>query len=137
MKRWRQRARKSRPKSIPCALSTLHCPIQLEVDPVRITQVITNLLTNAAKYTPPGGAIQLGTRLDAQDLVILVRDNGVGLTAEQTATMFDMFTRVDSELGRDRRRTGHRPCAGKGIRGTARRPHRSPEAPARIRAANS
>jgi two-component system, chemotaxis family, CheB/CheR fusion protein len=75
-------------------------PIQLEVDPVRITQVVTNLLTNAAKYTPPGGHIHVGIALDEEYLNIHVRDNGVGLRPEQIATIFDMFTRVDSELGR-------------------------------------
>ncbi len=75
-------------------------PIQLEVDPVRITQVITNLLTNAVKYTPTGGLIYLGARLEAKHLVIYVRDNGVGLNAATMATVFDMFTRVDSEVGR-------------------------------------
>jgi two-component system CheB/CheR fusion protein len=74
--------------------------IHLEVDPVRITQVITNLLTNACKYTAPGGIIQLGTRLNEQFLVIFVRDNGVGLAVESMGTVFDMFTRVDSEIGR-------------------------------------
>jgi two-component system, chemotaxis family, CheB/CheR fusion protein len=72
----------------------------LEVDPVRITQVITNLLTNASKYTPKGGLVELTTRVEAQHLVISVRDNGVGLTAESMGTVFDMFTRVDSEIGR-------------------------------------
>ena len=75
--------------------------IRLEVDPVRITEVITNLLTNATKYTPAGGLIHLGTRLnDAKYLGIYVRDNGVGLSAETIDTVFDMFTRVESELGR-------------------------------------
>ena len=55
-------------------------PITLEVDPVRITQVITNLLTNAVKYTPRGGLIHMGTRFEAQHLVIFVNDNGVGLS---------------------------------------------------------
>jgi CheY-like chemotaxis protein len=72
----------------------------LEVDPVRITQAITNLLTNAAKYTPSGGVIYMGTRLEGQHLIIYVRDNGVGLSAEAIATVFDMFSRVESELGR-------------------------------------
>ena len=75
-------------------------PLRLEVDPVRITQVITNLLTNAAKYTPKGGLIHVGTRFEGPHLVIFVRDTGVGLSAEAIAKVFDMFTRVDSEIGR-------------------------------------
>ncbi len=75
-------------------------PIRVEVDPVRITQVITNLLTNAAKYTPDGGLIYLGARLEQNFLSIYVRDNGVGLSSEALCTVFDMFSRVQSELGR-------------------------------------
>jgi CheY-like chemotaxis protein len=75
-------------------------PIHVEVDPVRITQVITNLLTNAAKYTPGGGLIYLGARLEAKHLALYVRDNGVGLASEALPTVFDMFSRVQSELGR-------------------------------------
>jgi two-component system, chemotaxis family, CheB/CheR fusion protein len=74
--------------------------IILEVDSVRITQVITNLLTNAVKYTPDGGLIHLGVRVEAQFLVIAVRDSGVGLTREAMVRVFDMFTRIESELGR-------------------------------------
>ena len=75
-------------------------PIKLEVDPVRITQVITNLLTNAIKYTPSGGLIHLGTRLESKSLVIYVRDNGIGLDADALTKVFDMFSRVDSNEGR-------------------------------------
>ena len=74
--------------------------VVVEVDPVRITQALTNLLTNAVKYTPPGGIIELGTEIGAQYLTILVRDNGVGLSPESMRNVFTMFTRVDSEVGR-------------------------------------
>lgn len=74
--------------------------VTLEADPVRLTQVITNVLTNAIKYTPAGGVIQLVVRLEARELTIAVRDSGVGLTPEAMDRVFDMFTRVDSELGR-------------------------------------
>jgi two-component system, chemotaxis family, CheB/CheR fusion protein len=75
-------------------------PIIVEVDSVRITQIITNLLTNAVKYTPDGGLVYLGVRVEAQFLVIAVRDSGVGLTREAMDRVFDMFTRIESELGR-------------------------------------
>jgi two-component system CheB/CheR fusion protein len=74
--------------------------IRLEVDPVRITQVITNLLTNAIKYTPAGGLIYLGLEVGAQFLTISVRDNGVGLSPEAMHKVFDMFTQVDPEVSR-------------------------------------
>src|SRR5688572_14627787 len=51
--------------------------ITLEADEVRLTQVLTNLLTNGAKYTPRGGRISLGTRMDGNWLVLFVRDSGV------------------------------------------------------------
>ena len=75
-------------------------PIVVEVDPVRITQALTNLLTNAVKYTPAGGIIYLGTELGPQFLTILVRDNGVGLSADSMRNVFTMFTRIDSEAAR-------------------------------------
>ena len=72
-------------------------PILLEVDPVRLTQVITNLLTNAVKYTPSGGVIQMGTRFEAQHLAVFVRDSGIGLSTEAMGRVFDMFTRIEPE----------------------------------------
>ncbi|HEX3396867.1 MAG TPA: CheR family methyltransferase [Steroidobacteraceae bacterium] len=75
-------------------------PVVMQVDPVRITQVISNLLTNAAKYTPIGGTITLGSSLNAEGLTITVRDNGVGLAPGQLTRIFNMFTQVDSETDR-------------------------------------
>ena len=74
--------------------------IMLEVDPVRLTQVLSNLLTNATKYTKAGGLISLGTRVDANEFALFVRDNGVGLTPEMMTKIFSMFTQVESDLGR-------------------------------------
>jgi two-component system CheB/CheR fusion protein len=75
-------------------------PVWLEVDPVRITQVITNLLANAAKYTPANGEISLETRLEPQHFAISVRDNGVGLAPGAMSKVFGMFTRIDTEATR-------------------------------------
>ena len=72
----------------------------LEVDPLRLTQVLSNLLTNAVKYTPPGGLINLGYRSESHALVFCVKDNGVGLAADTLNQVFDMFTRIESETGR-------------------------------------
>lgn len=74
--------------------------IMLEVDPVRLTQVLSNLLTNAAKYTKAGGLISFGTRFEANAFSLFVRDNGVGLTPEMMTRIFSMFTQVESDLGR-------------------------------------
>jgi two-component system, chemotaxis family, CheB/CheR fusion protein len=93
----------------------LSTPIQLEVDPVRMTQVITNLLTNASKYTPNGGLIYIGARTDANHLAIYVRDNGVGIKAEALLKVFEMFTRVEPEVGRSEGGLGIGLALAKGI----------------------
>jgi two-component system CheB/CheR fusion protein len=90
-------------------------PIQLEVDPVRLTQVITNLLTNATKYTPNGGLIYIGARLDPNHLAIYVRDNGIGLEAGALSKVFEMFTRVEPEVGRSEGGLGIGLALAKGI----------------------
>jgi len=66
----------------------------LDVDPIRISQVIGNLLNNAAKYTPPGGLITLNAfRMDG-DAVISVADTGIGIPDDAIAAVFEMFTQV-------------------------------------------
>jgi signal transduction histidine kinase/CheY-like chemotaxis protein len=69
-------------------------PIELEVDPLRVAQVVANLLTNAAKYTEPAGRIRLTAALDDEDVVIEVGDNGIGIAAESLPAVFDMFTQL-------------------------------------------
>jgi signal transduction histidine kinase len=73
-------------------------PVVLFVDPLRIAQVLGNLLTNAAKYTDPGGLIRLSARLEAQELVIRVLDNGIGLTATQARQVFELFAQIPSAM---------------------------------------
>jgi signal transduction histidine kinase len=75
-------------------------PLILEIDPVRLTQVISNLLTNAAKYTDPGGEIRLSAVLEAGELIIRVRDNGIGLSQEQQLQVFEMFSQVPGAVER-------------------------------------
>jgi two-component system, sensor histidine kinase len=70
-------------------------PMTLEVDPLRLSQVLSNLLTNAAKYTDEGGHIELTVSLEPQDLVIGVCDNGIGLNAEALPKLFEMFSQVE------------------------------------------
>jgi two-component system, chemotaxis family, CheB/CheR fusion protein len=74
--------------------------VVLEVDPVRLTQVLSNLLTNAAKYTKEGGLISVGSRFETNAFSLFVRDNGVGLTPEMITRIFTMFTQIESDLGR-------------------------------------
>ena len=75
-------------------------PLWLEADPVRITQVIANLLTNAAKYTNPEGTITLTTRRDGDHAVIEVADNGIGWDAEMQARLFTLFSQARDALSR-------------------------------------
>jgi PAS domain S-box-containing protein len=70
--------------------------IDLQADPVRLTQVIANLLTNSAKYTRPGGKITLGARREGRQARIYVRDNGIGIAPDMLPRVFDMFSQIDS-----------------------------------------
>ena len=74
--------------------------LQLEADPTRLAQVISNLLTNAAKYTDEGGLIFLTTERAGGDVVIRVRDTGMGIPAELLPRIFDLFTQGDRSLAR-------------------------------------
>ncbi len=69
-------------------------PIEVEVDPVRLTQVVANLLINAAKYTPPSGQIELRVQAQADTARIEVKDNGVGLSLEDLSRIFDLYAQV-------------------------------------------
>ncbi len=75
-------------------------PLIVEGDGVRLAQVVSNLLNNAAKYTPSGGQIRLSLAAHDGQAVIRVKDNGVGIAAEMIPTLFDMFVQVDRHLER-------------------------------------
>jgi PAS domain S-box-containing protein len=75
-------------------------PLTLAADPVRMTQVIANLLNNAAKFTADGGQIWLTARREGSDIVVSIRDNGVGIPADMLPKVFEMFTQVDPSPGR-------------------------------------
>lgn len=69
--------------------------IHLNADPHRLAQVISNLLNNAAKYTPEGGRIRLLVERRGGDAVISVEDNGLGIPAEMLDRIFEMFAQID------------------------------------------
>jgi PAS domain S-box-containing protein len=75
-------------------------PMLLLVDPTRFDQVLINLLNNAAKYTDPGGQIHLSAGLQGDQVVIRVRDTGVGIPAELLPRIFDIFVQGDRSLDR-------------------------------------
>jgi PAS domain S-box-containing protein len=66
-------------------------PISLLADGTRLAQVLSNLLNNAAKYTPPGGRIELAVEASENAIVFRVKDNGVGISRELMPRLFDMF----------------------------------------------
>ena len=74
--------------------------ITVKADPLRLSQSLSNLLTNAAKYTDPGGRISLNVRLLPGGLSLSVRDNGIGFDAQSFAEMFTMFAQVQSSIDR-------------------------------------
>ena len=81
-------------------LSVPNQPLPIKGDPVRLAQVLANLLNNAAKYTEPGGRIDLELIRSGSEAVFSVRDNGVGISAEKLSAVFDLFTQVDHSLDR-------------------------------------
>ena len=75
-------------------------PVYLDADPVRIAQVLSNLLNNAAKYMDHGGRIWLSAVRRGDHVQLTVRDAGIGIPAEALPSIFDMFTQVDRSLER-------------------------------------
>ena len=82
-------------------------PVMLEGDFVRLAQVVANLLSNAAKYTDPGGRVALTMRRENGEALVAVRDSGVGIAPEQLPSLFDMFSQAEG--------TRHRAQGGLGI----------------------
>lgn len=75
-------------------------PMPLTADRLRLAQVFTNLLNNAAKYTEPGGRVQLTADRHEGNYRVRVTDTGVGIPAEVLPKVFDLFTQVDKTLNR-------------------------------------
>jgi PAS domain S-box-containing protein len=69
-------------------------PIYLHADPARLAQVFGNLLNNSCRYTKPGGTIQLSAKLLDNQVLVTVKDNGVGIPKDKLTSIFDMFTQV-------------------------------------------
>jgi signal transduction histidine kinase/CheY-like chemotaxis protein len=71
-------------------------PLYVEGDPVRLAQVVANLLNNAAKFTPAKGRIELGMRAEDGRAVLRVSDSGIGITPEDLPAVFDMFVQIEA-----------------------------------------
>ena len=75
-------------------------PLTVEGDRTRLAQVFSNLLNNAAKYTPPGGRIAMAVAHDDREARVSIIDAGIGIDAESLSRIFDMFVQVDISLDR-------------------------------------
>ena len=75
------------------------CPVSIHADSTRIRQIVLNLLTNAVKFTDPGGEIHLIVEQHPSEVVIRVSDTGRGISADRLSTIFDMFQTGDGEGG--------------------------------------
>jgi signal transduction histidine kinase/CheY-like chemotaxis protein len=75
-------------------------PVYLEADPVRLSQVLSNLLNNAARYTPAGGRIRLRAATRGRELTVTIADNGVGISGDMLPLVFDMFSQGNPRLAR-------------------------------------
>jgi len=75
-------------------------PVYLDGDPVRLAQVFSNLLNNAAKYTNHGGHIVFAAALEQNRITVKVNDDGIGIAKEMLPRIFDMFTQADYSLER-------------------------------------
>ena len=74
-------------------------PVKIHADPVRMTQVIENLITNASKYTPKGGAIRVEVEMSETEAVLRVRDNGIGIAPDKLEAVFELFVQADPGVG--------------------------------------
>jgi PAS domain S-box-containing protein len=75
-------------------------PLPMQADPVRLAQVLGNLLTNAGKYTESGGHVRLSLRREGAEAVLTVEDDGLGIPPEMLPRVFEMFTQIGPPLDR-------------------------------------
>ncbi|CAN5714898.1 hypothetical protein BH23GEM11_BH23GEM11_10120 [soil metagenome] len=80
--------------------------IPVNVDPVRLEQVVGNLLTNACKFTNKGGLVSLAVEKEGDFAVIRVQDNGIGMSPDQLPQVFELFMRADTEPDRPQKGLG-------------------------------
>ena len=90
-------------------------PTQFAADPLRLAQVVSNLLTNAAKYTDPRGTIQIRATADDRNVEVSVTDSGVGLTQDALSAVFTMFSQVRSTQDRSEGGLGIGLALSKGV----------------------
>jgi CheY-like chemotaxis protein len=75
-------------------------PVWVEADPIRMDQIVSNLMVNAVKYTPAGGTVRVSVGREGNQAVIRVTDDGIGLEPELAARVFELFVQGERELDR-------------------------------------
>src|SRR4030095_15855383 len=75
-------------------------PVTVSGDPVRLAQIIGNVLNNASKYTPVDGAIRLSLGVEGEDAFLVVTDNGVGIPPDKIEAIFELFVQAHPSLAR-------------------------------------
>ncbi|HEY1141135.1 MAG TPA: PAS domain-containing protein [Lysobacter sp.] len=78
------------------SLSDRTVDVELMADPSRLTQILSNLLNNAAKYTPPNGTVALEIETHGSDVLLRVRDNGIGIEPALLSRVFDLFAQAQT-----------------------------------------
>jgi CheY-like chemotaxis protein len=90
-------------------------PLYLDGDPVRLAQLFSNLLNNASKYTEAGGHIRLAVERQGSDVLVSVKDDGIGITAEMLPRIFEMFSQATPALERSQSGLGIGLSLAKGL----------------------
>ena len=75
-------------------------PVYLDADPIRLAQVFSNLISNACKFTQPGGLIRVSAAASGNEVVVSVKDDGIGIPADKLSEVFEMFAQIDRSLER-------------------------------------
>ena len=97
---------RARKKDIRLRLGDPRQKLFVQADPLRISQVITNLVSNGVNYTPEGGEVTLSFDIGKKSVTTFVRDNGEGIPAEHLPRIFERFYRVDKSRSREKGGTG-------------------------------
>ena len=87
-----------RAKSLQFNFGGCDADLAVEADPDKVRQIIVNLLSNAAKFTPPGGAVEIACEAESSRVKVLVRDTGVGIPPEKLQLIFEPFVQLDRSL---------------------------------------
>ncbi len=95
-----------RDKGVDLVMSTAHRDLMVRTDPQRLLQILTNLLSNALKFTPAGGRIEVRVLRDGERAIVEVQDTGTGIPVDELEKVFESFHQVDGGTSRHAGGTG-------------------------------